>query len=148
VPLTVERPKSSFLGTPQNMRSLNLESRDATAPHSQIIRADRGAVSGAFKRQSGADAVDMSEAIQDYKTGDKAKDGIETARYVGDKLFLYIRGRWVDSKYKKTMKVIKVTFADEKYFQFLTTHPELTKYFALGEKVTVVLDDNTAVMVE
>jgi hypothetical protein len=46
------------------------------------------------------------------------------------------------------MKVIKVKFADEKYFQFLTKRPELKKYFALGEKVTVVLDDNTAVMVE
>lgn len=148
VPLKVETPKPMFMGTPRDIKSPNLESRREAAARSRILRADNGAVANTFKRQSGTAAVDMSEAIQKYKTGDRAKDEIETVKHIGGKIFLYIRGRWVDSKYKKTMKSIKVTFAGEKYFQLITEHPELKRYFALGEKVTIVLDDETAVIVE
>ena len=46
------------------------------------------------------------------------------------------------------MKTIKVTFADEAYFKLLAEHPELKPYFALGEKITVVLDSTTAIVVD
>jgi Ca-activated chloride channel family protein len=114
----------------------------------RVVFSESSTVDSYFKKESGSEAVELSEAIRGYRESDRSEDEIGTAKHIGDRLFLFIGGRWVDSKYKKAMKTITVKFADDAYFKLLFDHPELKSVFALGEKVTVVLEDDTAVVVE
>ena len=38
------------------------------------------------------------------------------------------------------MKTEKITFMSDEYFELLKKHPKAGKYFALGDKVIVVLE--------
>ena len=90
----------------------------------------------------------MSKAIQAYKSKDKATGELATVKYVGKKVFTLIDGRWIDSAYKKDLKTVTVKFGSVEYFKVLTDKPELKDVLALGAKVTVVLADGTALVVE
>jgi hypothetical protein len=46
------------------------------------------------------------------------------------------------------MKTIKIMFAGDKYFKLLDDRPELKKFLALGQKVIVVLEEGTALIIE
>ena len=102
-----------------------------------------------MREESGRRAVEMSEAIDEYK---KAEVGSEAnylaVRQVGDKTFRYSNGVWIDAAYKEGMKVTRVKYAGDEYFKLLADKPELKKYFALGEKIIVCLDEKSAVVVE
>ncbi|MEI6210635.1 MAG: VWA domain-containing protein, partial [bacterium] len=97
---------------------------------------------------TGAKAVAMSKALQEYKGKDNAADEIATVKHVGKKVFTLLDGRWVDSAFKKEMKTTTVKFGSEEYFKLLTDKPGLKDFLALGTKVTVVLEDETALVVE
>jgi Ca-activated chloride channel family protein len=60
---------------------------------------------------------------------------------VGDKTFLQLEGVWTDTTFTPdTMTTEKVEFLSDEYFALLDAHPELAEYFAVGERVIVVLD--------
>jgi len=102
----------------------------------------------AMREESGEKAVAMSKRIQEYKERDGARDEVATVKYVGKKVFTLLDGRWTDSAFKKEMKIVTVTFGSDEYFKLLTDKPELKDMLALGTKVTVVLEDGTALVVE
>jgi Ca-activated chloride channel family protein len=117
------------------------------AKTARVVHAREEQVSKLLKSKSGREAVQFSESIQEYRRRDKDVGESSVVRHVGDRLFTLIGGRWVDSKYKKEMKTIKVAFADEAYFKLLEKHPDLKLCFALGQRVTIVLNDHTAIIV-
>ena len=119
---------------------------DDEAAMSRVVRAEEANVETLLKRKSGSKAIHLSESIQEYRRRDKEADS-SMVRHIGDRLFTLIGGRWVDSKYKKDMKTVKVAFASDAYFKLLEKHPDLKPCFALGERVTIVLDDGTAIVV-
>jgi len=104
--------------------------------------------SALMKEESGSRAVAMSKAIQEYKRQDNAADDIAAVKHVGKKVFTLLDGRWVDSAFKKEMKVTTVKFGSDEYFKILGDKPALKDFLALGIKVTVVLEDGTALVVE
>ncbi len=60
---------------------------------------------------------------------------------VGGKTFLWQDGVWTDTTFESdTMQTQKVVFLSDDYFALLDEKPELSEYFALGERVIVVLD--------
>ena len=61
-------------------------------------------------------------------------------RYIGDKAFVLQAGVWVDTEFQAGAETVKVPFAGDEYFALLAQKPELGPYFALGERVVVVLD--------
>lgn len=73
-----------------------------------------------------------------------AFDGIQPynpIQTVGDKTFLQLDGVWTDTTFEPdTMTTEKVEFLSDEYFALLDAHPELAEYFAVGERVIVVLD--------
>ena len=73
---------------------------------------------------------------------------LDSVRYVGNKTFYRIQGRWVDGEFREGMKTVRVTFLSDEYFQLLQKQPELKPFLSLGERVLVVLADKTAVDVE
>jgi hypothetical protein len=102
----------------------------------------------AMREESGEKAVAMSKRIQDYKERDSVRDEVATVKYVGKKVFTLLDGRWVDTAFKKEMKTVTVKFGTAEYFKLLTDKPDLKDVLALGAKVTVVLEDGTALVVE
>jgi Ca-activated chloride channel family protein len=102
----------------------------------------------ALREQSGAKAVAMSKAIQEYKGQDNAADNLATVKHVGKKVFTLLDGRWIDNAFKKNMKTTTVQFGSDDYFKLIKDKPELKGFLALGTKVTVVLEDGTALVVE
>jgi len=113
-----------------------------------LYGARRTGETSVMREESGARAIAMSKAIQDYKKQDNAGDALATVKYVGKKVFTLIDGRWIDNAFKKEMKVTTVKFGSEEYFKLLADKPALKDFLALGQKVTVVLEDGTALVVE
>jgi Ca-activated chloride channel family protein len=63
-------------------------------------------------------------------------------RTIGGKTFYLRDGVWTDSEFKAESKLPTTTvkFSSTEYFDLLSKHPELGKYFALGEAVLVVFE--------
>jgi Ca-activated chloride channel family protein len=60
---------------------------------------------------------------------------------VGDKTFIQLNGIWTDTTFDPdTMTTTPVVFLSDAYFDLLDELPALAPYFALGERVIVVLD--------
>jgi Ca-activated chloride channel family protein len=102
-----------------------------------------------LKEQVGARAVTSSRAIDAYKTKDVVETSVAPAvKYVGKKVFYLVDGVWTDRDYKKGMKERKVKYGSEEYFKLFDEHPDWKQYFALGEKIILCADAQTAVIVE
>ena len=65
----------------------------------------------------------------------------QALQQVGDRTFLLSNGVWVDTTFDPTqMTAEAVAFGSERYFALLAAHPELGRYLALGDRVTVIAD--------
>jgi Ca-activated chloride channel family protein len=91
---------------------------------------------------AGAPGVNYSMESQRLRDSYGAYSGQSYAamRQVGDKAFLLVNGTWTDTTYQAGAATTKVTFGSDSYFALLAAHPEWARFFALGEKVIVVLD--------
>jgi Ca-activated chloride channel family protein len=119
----------------------------AEAPTSP--RPESEPVDSYLRRQSGKKAVDLSRAIAKYKRAEFNKDEIaHSVRRVGKRIFYHIDGVWIDQDYREGMKETRLAYAGDEYFTFLEKHPDLRKVFALGERVIVVIGENSAIIVE
>jgi Ca-activated chloride channel family protein len=60
---------------------------------------------------------------------------------VKGKTFILQNGVWTDTTFAPdTMQTQKIVFLSDEYFNLLTTMPELSDYFALGDRVIVVVE--------
>ena len=74
-------------------------------------------------------------------TDQEAQDERGAIRAVNDRTFILRDGVWTDTAFEPdTMQTEPVAFLSDAYFALLQAHPELAAYFALGERVIVVLD--------
>ncbi|HLV36527.1 MAG TPA: VIT domain-containing protein [Spirillospora sp.] len=70
-----------------------------------------------------------------------AAEQINPIRSVGGKTFILQNGVWTDTTFEPdTMETVKIEFLSDAYFDLLAEQPELGAYFALGERVIVVVD--------
>jgi len=95
----------------------------------------------AMKRPVGRDAVSSAKDISALKDEETAKrPTLETVKYVGDKTFYLRDNIWIDSKYKEGIKVRKMKYLSEKYFDILRRKPKLGKYFAIAKNIIVIYE--------
>jgi Ca-activated chloride channel family protein len=64
----------------------------------------------------------------------------ERLQRVGDRAFVLRDGVWTDTTYRAGRETRRVAFGSDDYFALLAERPELAAYFAVGERVIVVLD--------
>lgn len=70
-----------------------------------------------------------------------AAEVVNPIKTVQDKTFLLQNGVWTDTAFQSdTMQTQPVVFLSDAYFDLLDTTPALAPYFAIGERVIVVLD--------
>jgi Ca-activated chloride channel homolog len=86
-------------------------------------------------------AFDMDGEAEPSEPGAPTRAASNPISSVGDKTFIRLNDVWNDTAYDPdTMETIKVVFLSDEYFALLDEHPELGPYFALGDRVIVVLD--------
>jgi len=96
-----------------------------------------------------------AQAVADSQTQNKltqAERGSESEaaqiKLVGNKAFVLRNNIWTDTAYDpQRMRVTRLQFGSPAYFQLLAKHPQWGKYFAIGERLIVVLD-GTAYQIE
>ena len=94
---------------------------------------------------TGAEAIQQSKAARDQQESlmlvdkDTRTDAVKRA---AGKTFYLIEGVWTDSEYKAESGLPEtvLVFGSDEYFALLNQHPKLGSYFALGERVVVVLE--------
>jgi len=60
---------------------------------------------------------------------------------VGDKTFLFSQNAWLDTAFDASkMQAEAIVFGSDRYFQLLSQFPEIGRYLALGDRVTVILN--------
>ena len=61
---------------------------------------------------------------------------------MGGKTFYLLDDVWTDAEFKADTRMPEtaLTFGSDEYFALLKREPRLSQYFALGERVVVVLD--------
>ena len=119
-----------------------------TAGFYRAVRGGADMDDSAMRQESGSRAIAMGKAIRELKDQDNAANELTTVKYVGKKVFTLLDDRWIDTAFKPDMKIATITFGSAEYFKLLTDKPELKDFLALGVKVTVVLEDGTALVVE
>jgi Ca-activated chloride channel homolog len=127
--------------------------RRAAKEKSDKSAAAGGAIAGAGRMgaagaPTGQAAVDASKALdQDRRSGSVATSspvesgGKQVVRHVGDKTFVLVEERWLDTTWDGEKKPQKVVAFSDEYFKLLEKHPELGRFFAIGERVVVVAGD-------
>jgi MYXO-CTERM domain-containing protein len=91
--------------------------------------------------RSGAQAVERAQAEKALAASDQsAAPANEQVKQVGDKAFVLHDGTWLDTSFDaNTMQAEPVSFGSDRYFQLIAENPELGRYLALGDRVTVLL---------
>lgn len=66
---------------------------------------------------------------------------INPVKHVGDKTFVLHEGMWTDTTFDPDqMTPVSVSFGSDDYFALIAARPEWGRYFALGDRVIVVLE--------
>ena len=70
-----------------------------------------------------------------------AAPAVQQLRQVGDKTFLFSQNAWLDTAFDASkMQAEAIVFGSDRYFQLLGQYPEIGRYLALGDRVTVILN--------
>lgn len=121
------------------------EQQNVLAPEGQKKAAESlGKTLAAPAPTAGAAAVRDSEALRGLREAPSATTSAAAQpaqmRTVDDKTFLLRNGVWTDTHYREGMKTMDVGFGSANYFALLAARPEWGRYFAVGDKLIVLLD--------
>ena len=143
-------PYTSFLvqepqlALTQSGRDQLSRSAVAPAPTSASRRLRRAAAAGplAAAERSGEKAVDRAVVESQLKASEQAAaPSVQQLRQVGDKTFLFSQNAWLDTAFDASkMQAEAIVFGSDRYFQLLGQYPEIGRYLALGDRVTVMLN--------
>ena len=145
-------PYTSYLAVEASEAANVTGGRDVVATDSSVLgRANArpssqasNAPAKAASATTGQVAVQQSkrERAQQESVQLKDDDMSSGVRRAGGKTFYLQGGVWTDSEFKSEARLPEttLTFASDTYFALLKREPRLAEYFALGERVTVVLD--------
>jgi Ca-activated chloride channel family protein len=94
---------------------------------------------------SGAGAVQEAEAKAAIESADRAEapagEAAQVVKVVGPKTFVHLDGVWTDTTFDPSrMTTEKVDLGGAAYFELLEARPDLGGFFALGERIIVVVD--------
>ena len=138
---------ASSLPSTARLLSVSYRSRDHQRPRYPAA-GRRSRDQGRDGSRTGRDALDVSEAIADYKRAD-APDINEArqTRKIGEKLFTRVNGVWIDSGFKKEMPLAKITCLSDEYFAQLSAYPEIARFLALADRTIFHHHGKTAISI-
>jgi hypothetical protein len=139
-------PYTSFL-VEEPLRALSEEGRDAIAND-----AFRSMTEAAPAPAAGAQAVEKAQEQAELEAAEApaapAEAYAQQVQIVGERAFVLQEGVWTDTTFDPgRMSTTKLPFGSQAFFDFLAGHPEAGRYFAVGERVIVVVDGTAYEMV-
>lgn len=140
-------PYTSFLVEEPGMTTVRPGDRLPPVGGTGGAGAAPAAEAPAEAERSGEAAVAKAQAESAMRSADQAaapeagSPESEVLKHVGNKTFRLLDGAWVDTAFDAAqIKPEQVIFGSERYFALLRQLPELGRYLALGDRVTVVLN--------
>ncbi|MBI5359310.1 MAG: VWA domain-containing protein [Planctomycetes bacterium] len=140
------RPMAGAPAAPAPMENALREMEDKANAASNDMDASTGAGGvkaskelGKMKEGSGGFDWAQPGTVKDEKKSFSDPDRL--IKIVGEKTFYLSDNTWYDSLYAKTMATIKIKYLSDEYFKLLKDNTGLNKYFALGAKVVVCVND-------
>jgi hypothetical protein len=103
-----------------------------------------------MSRASGKDAVSMSGAVRDMKEAQGSRDYEDEAsgiRYAGGRAFKFRNGKWIDLKYKGSMRLLKIKYLGKAYMKLARKSSMFKKVLSLGKRLIVVVGKGRAIEV-
>lgn len=156
---TAERPRDAFeregapSGEPEVLFPDAVESdhnESAKGDLSSLKGDDSEFLKGLDARGRGPGRMDAlgvgggSGGVRASREADAMKEGrggeSKAAKRIGDKTFYFARGAWRDADWKDGLETVRVEYLSDEYFKLAQEKPELAKFFAAGEAVTVVFE--------
>lgn len=93
----------------------------------------------AAEAQSALEKAELPAPLPTSAAGASGSGGAVTA--VADRAFVWRDGVWTDTTFDPSrMNTRQLSFGSAEFFELLAKHPQAGRYFALGERVIVVLD--------
>jgi Ca-activated chloride channel family protein len=132
-------PYTSFL-VEEPTRALSREGRDEIADEAYEMMATATPAPVA-----GAQAVEKAQAQAELEAAEApaapAEAYAQQVQIVGDRAFVLDGGVWTDTTFDPTrMDTVKLPFGSDAFFDLLADHPQAGRYFAIGERVIVVIN--------
>jgi Ca-activated chloride channel family protein len=116
---------------------------DATAmplPASGEQAVERSAEEKGLSQANAPVAPTLSPGLGGGPTDEYGHE-ISRVKHVGHKTFILHDGVWIDTTFDTdSMMTVSLVFGSEDYFALLAARPEWGRYFALGDRVIVVLE--------
>jgi Ca-activated chloride channel family protein len=134
--LEPEATRRDVTSLPLNNRGFGAGRSTNAPPPSPAKAADAKAITGAVAVQQSKRAREQQEVMR--VDGEGLSSAIKTA---GGKTFYLREGVWTDADFKagSGLPETVVKFGSDEYFALLKQKPQLATFFALGERVTVIL---------
>lgn len=132
-------PYTSFL-VEEPERALSEEGRRGIADNAyqRAMTATPAPASGAGAVQKSVDQAQLEGAQAPAAPSEAYAQQVQL---VGDKAFVLRDGVWTDTSFDPSrMTTVRLPFGSDAFFEFLAAHPEAGRFFALGERVIVVID--------
>lgn len=129
-------PYTSFLVTEDKRQGF-----EHFAPGADESEMDMMTAPSMLTEERGGFAMKSAEKMKDLKDTDTVADsGLMSIKQVGDRTFLFRDDIWIDSRYDEGVSVTDLRFDSDRYWDFLSDHPDAGKYLALGERVIFEYD--------
>jgi Ca-activated chloride channel family protein len=132
--LATDGSEEAIRNLPMNNRGF-IGRRNARLPSQSMPQA----VTGSLAVEASKDAKEKQySATLRAEEDEVIKTGV--VKKVGAKTFYLENNVWVDSEYKEESKLpeIKLKFASDEYFDFVTKESDIAQFFALGKQVIIV----------
>lgn len=92
----------------------------------------------------------VSQRLRTMREAERVGDSSSTAsRFALGRSFRDAGGGvWVDSRYRRGMRELRLVWGSPAYFALVRARPDLAPALALGERVTITLDQDRAIVVD
>jgi Ca-activated chloride channel homolog len=140
----IATPYTSFLVDERAQTELGRQQIIGSQSTAMPKAASGGAAPG-FGGGAGAAPVQAAQDQEQLRSADSVLaprgETAEQIRAVGSRTFILRNGIWTDTDYDPSkLTTTKVGFGSEDYFKLIAARPEWGQFFALGERVIVLLD--------
>ncbi len=141
----IATPYTSFLVEESGTETVRPWGTAQPLPPSGGMGGGAGAMApgaGGAAPRSGAAAVAKAQSEADMRQAETAPEAPagSTVKQVGDKTFVLQGNVWVDTAFDaRKQKPEIIQFGSDRYFKLLIERPEIARYLALGDRVTVLL---------
>lgn len=119
----------------------NSSGAGGSAPQAQQSFAPAGGMGDSGRR--------LSARLRTMREAERTDaDDALTSRFVAGRTFTRSGAGWTDSRYRVGMRTLRLRAMSAAYFALLRARPDVASALALGDQVTVALDNERAIIVD